>query len=498
MIAQVRSLPAQVRPFRLTRWFAVLSLASIVIFGVATATLLSRLMGERMLHRTGEVNMEFVHSLVRIHDGVRFFPPAGAAAEAAPASSQSAPHSHGAVDQGRPVGLNPEEQARLPEIERVFGQVARMQGVLHANLYDRTRRVLWSTNREAIGRQFDFNPELAEALGGELVVESDLLNTIHYIKPEHVFFKREGRHAVENYIPVFDASKHVVGVVELYMSPQSLVDDVVDLTRFIWIAAGLAAAFLFLVLMGIVLRADALILSQQHQLVAAESMSAVGEMASAVAHGIRNPLASIRSSAELIVEDGGPSNEQANDIVQQVDRLEGWVRRLLSYAYQGGRSLEPVDLNALVQSSLSGFGRDLERHRIELALELVVPAPLVNAERDSLEHALMNLVANAIDAMPDGGRLSLTTAYERGGRRVSLQVADTGIGMSAERLARIFMPFHTTKRTGLGVGTPLVKRTVERLGGTIDVSSRPGAGTRFVLNFPLVDRSGRPRTTRGF
>ncbi len=64
MIAQVRALPAQVRPFRLTRWFAVLSLASIVIFGVATATLLSRLMGERMLHRTGEVNMEFVHSLV--------------------------------------------------------------------------------------------------------------------------------------------------------------------------------------------------------------------------------------------------------------------------------------------------------------------------------------------------------------------------------------------------------------------------------------------------
>jgi two-component system sensor histidine kinase HydH len=121
---------------------------------------------------------------------------------------------------------------------------------------------------------------------------------------------------------------------------------------------------------------------------------------------------------------------------------------------RAGRSLEPVDLNALVQSSLSGFGRDLERHRIELALELVVPAPLVNAERDSLEHALMNLVANAIDAMPDGGRLSLTTAYERGGRRVSLQVADTGIGMSAERLARIFMPFHTTKRTGAGCGHP--------------------------------------------
>ncbi|HPU51157.1 MAG TPA: ATP-binding protein [Burkholderiaceae bacterium] len=496
MIAQVRALPAQVRPFRLTRWFAVLSLASIVIFGVATATLLSRLMGERMLHRTGEVNMEFVHSLVRIHDGVRFFPASGGPAEL-PGERKTAAPAPPNGDQGRPVGLSPEEQARLPEIERVFGQVARMQGVLHANLYDRSRRVLWSTNRAAIGRQFDFNPELAEALDGELVIESDLLNTIHYIKPEHVFLKREGGHAVENYIPVFDAERRVVGVVELYMSPQSLVDDVVELTRFIWIAAGLAAAFLFLVLMGIVLRADALILSQQNQLVAAESMSAVGEMASAVAHGIRNPLASIRSSAELIVEDGGPSNEQANDIVQQVDRLEGWVRRLLSYAYQGGRALESVDLNALVQSSLTGFGRDLERLRIELALDLVEPPPMVAAERDSLEHALMNLVANAIDAMPEGGRLSLSTGYVRGGRRVRLQVTDTGIGMSAERLARIFMPFHTTKRTGMGVGTPLVKRTVERLGGTIEVSSSPGAGTRFVLEFPLKDRAGRARSIKG-
>jgi hypothetical protein len=77
MIAQVRSLPAQVRPFRLTRWFAVLSLASIVIFGVATATLLSRLMGERMLYRTGEVNMEFVTAWCGFHDGVRFFPQPG-------------------------------------------------------------------------------------------------------------------------------------------------------------------------------------------------------------------------------------------------------------------------------------------------------------------------------------------------------------------------------------------------------------------------------------
>lgn len=478
------------RRFRLTRWFAAISLLAILAFGAASATLLSRWMGERMLHRTGEVNAEFVQSLIRIHDGLRFFP--AAQAPSARKASGASPAPGGGADQGVMVGLSEGERANLPEIERVFGQVARMQGVLHANLYDRSRRVIWSSNQAAIGRQFEFNPELGEALGGELVVESDLLNTVHYIKPEHVFLTRHANHAVENYIPVFDPTRRVVGVVELYMSPQSLVDDVVELTRMIWLASGAAALFLFLVLMGIVVRADSLIESQQRRLVEGESMAAVGEMASAVAHGIRNPLASIRSSAELIAEDDTPSREQAEDIVQQVDRLEGWVRRLLAYAYQGSRGVEPIDLNSVLRSALVGFQRDFERQSVQVELALAEPPPTVSAERDSLEHALMNLVANAIDAMPSGGRLRLATTLERGGRRVAVEIADTGIGMSPERLARIFVPFHTSKSRGLGVGTPLVKRTVERLGGSIEVQSRPGAGTRFTLHLPLTEAGARP------
>ncbi|HQD84592.1 MAG TPA: hypothetical protein PK929_16190, partial [Quisquiliibacterium sp.] len=157
---------APVRPFRLTRWFALASLGSIALLAVVSATLLSRFMAERMLHRTGEVTAEFVQSLIRIHDGTRFFVP-GAAREA-------------------PAVFDAQ---RLDEIERIFGQVARMPDVLHCNLYDAERRVVWSTNRDAIGRTLPFNPELAEALAGELVVESDLLNPANYIKPEHVFLK---------------------------------------------------------------------------------------------------------------------------------------------------------------------------------------------------------------------------------------------------------------------------------------------------------------------
>jgi signal transduction histidine kinase len=448
-------------PFRLTRWFALGSLLSLALTAVVAATLLSRFMGERMLHRTGEVTMEFVHSLMRIHDGERFFVRADAA---------------------------PEEEARLAEIDRVFGQVARMPDVIHANLYDRQRRVLWSTNRDAVGRQLDFNPELAEALAGELVVESDLLQTANYIKPEHVFLPGGQSHPVENYIPVAGRDGSVIGVVELYMSPQSLIDDIRSLTRVIWLSTIAAAAFLFLVLLGIVRRADALIRTQRRQLVESESLAAVGEMASAVAHGIRNPLASIRSSAELMIEDRELSAELAPEVVRQVDRLEGWVRRLLSYAYQQDRAIGPVSPNEVLGDVARAVAPELPRRGIELATDLGADVPAVPADRDALEHAVSNLVSNAIEAMPAGGRLGIASRLSADRRSVELQVSDTGEGMSEERVARLFKPFQTSKAAGLGVGLAMARRSVERLGGGISATSRPDAGSVFTITLPTGPR----------
>ncbi|MFO1199521.1 MAG: HAMP domain-containing sensor histidine kinase [Burkholderiaceae bacterium] len=444
------------RPFRLTRWFALASLGSIALVGFVSASLLSTFLAHRMLHRTGEVTMEFVHSLMRIHDGTRFFADGPADAE------------------------------RFAEIERVFLQVSRMQDVIHVNLYDPQQRLVWSTNREAIGRSFDFNPELAEALRGELAVESDILTPINYIKPEHMFLTSAKRaHAVEYYVPVFGAGGEVAGVVELYMSPRSLFEDIEQLSRRVWLSSAGASLFLFLVLLGIVRRADAVMQSQQRRLIERESMAAVGEMASAVAHGIRNPMAIIRSSAELVADDDAPGAEQARDIIRQVDRLEGWVRRLLAYAYQSQREPEPLAIEDVLGAAAASFAREFERRRVELVLEPGPGLPRVPAERDSLEHAFSNLIANAIEAMPDGGRLVLSTRLAPDGRAVVVEFTDTGVGMSEERLARLFQPFQTTKSTGLGVGTRLVKRTVERLGGSIAVRSRPGAGSTFSLTLPL-------------
>lgn len=442
--------------FRLTRWFGVLCLASLASTTVVSATLLSRFVADRLLHRTGEVTMEFVHSLIRIHDGGRFF--------VAPLSERD----------GR---------SRVEEVERIFGQVARMPDVIHANLYDRERQVIWSTNAQAIGKRLDFNPELAEALAGNLVVESDILQTVNYIKPEHVFLRKSAEHAVENYIPVTDADGSVLGVVELYMSPRSLFEDIASLTRVIWLGAICTAGLLFAVLLGIARRADALIVAQQRQLADAQAMAAVGEMASAVAHGIRNPLASIRSSAELMIEDGTLSGELAPDVVRQVDRLERWVRRLLAYAFQKPGDFARVPVNEVVRSVTGAVAQDLDRAGIRLALELR-EIPDASTDPDVLEHALANLISNSVEAMPSGGLLTVSTDCAADGRTVRIAVTDTGVGIPAAMAQQLFQPFRTSKPTGLGVGLAMVKRSLEGLGGRVEARPRPGGGTIFTLTLP--------------
>ena len=144
-------------------------------------------------------------------------------------------------------------------------------------------------------------------------------------------------------MPIFDVhGRRIVGVVELYKVPADLFETLAEGRRLIWLAAVVAAAFLYAALFWIVLRAQRIIEIQGDRLVESESLAVVGEMGSAVAHGLRNPLAAIRSSAELALESPLPdqARECAQDIVAQVDRLEGWVRQLLTPA-EAGRVFKP-------------------------------------------------------------------------------------------------------------------------------------------------------------
>jgi signal transduction histidine kinase len=445
-LASVRSLFLQ-PPLFWTRRFAAISLLCVVISALASATLLSKYVAERMIRHNAELARDFVGSLMHMHRGDEFF-----------------------VDRRDTRG-----------IESLFVELARMPGLGHANVFDTSRRVVWSTNPDAIGKDSGANHELDQALAGQLEVESALLETASFIKPEHAFLRDDARDAIEVYIPVRAGDAKVVGVIELYMQPKHLIDDVHEMTRFVWIACVLSGLVTYLALVWLVMLADRQIARQQRTIVANESLVAVGDMASAVAHGLRNPLGTIRSSAELIAM--GPERELAGDIMSEVDRLQAWIGKLLAYAQQGGRALGPVHLGEMLNHLVSAHAARMDRQGVTVQCDWPAQLPQALADAPALEQALDNLISNALDAMPKGGRLRLVVVPH--GKGLEVTVADNGVGISPEDLRRVFTPFHTTKRTGIGVGLPLARRSIERLGGSLKLLSTLGAGTQAILNLPL-------------
>lgn len=454
------------RAFSATRWFAVLGLAIISTLSVGTATILSRIMGDLMVHHDGVVAMEFVQSLLKTHDVQSFF--------------------LGAHDKKSVLAeFDPSRDDR--NIEKFFQRIAGMPNVIHANVYDLERRVIWSSKAAAISQILPDNEELDEALQGELVVESSAANLASPIKPEHFFLDKPYERFVENYIPVYGNGRQaILGVVEIYKSPKAIFATTDTLVRWVWLCALLSGALLFAGLYWLMRRAERVMKHQQGQLVANEAMVAVGEMASAVAHGIRNPLASIRTSAELSIDDAvGSNKEQMQDIVSEVDRLEQWVRNLLTYAGQGRAKLETIDLNGLSRSAADGYQRELSRLNIQSRFEFSKDIPNIHGDAGLILQMLNSLIANALEAMPDGGTLSLRSRLAANKRGIELEVSDTGVGIAPEQLHKIFQPFSTNKRKGLGLGLALVKRTMERIGGAIHLDSELGRGTRARLIFPI-------------
>ncbi len=436
--------------FNLSRWFAITALASIAALAAVIGLLLNNFVAERMLAQEAELTQEFVNSLLLVETPLVAF--------------VADPSQRGAA-----------------EMSESFDHLSRMPDVLRANLYDRQQKLLWSSDPSMIGRQFDRNPELERALAGQAVAERAAHAHEGEGKAEHQALP--GRYAmfVEIYVPVRDvATGQVVGAIEFYKRPQALARALAELRLYIALGALIGGGLLYGALYGLVRRADLTIRAQQHLLVDQATLAALGEMSGAVAHGIRNPLASIRSSAELMQD--GPdeaSRGAAQDIVAQSDRLEAWVRELLSYTQPLDEPAAPVMLGPLVKRCLDDFQLEFERRKIDAHNNVPSELPAVRGDAMLLAQVMRTLLSNAAEALgTPGGRIDVRAQAE-GGRRgtVQLEVRDSGPGMSAEQLARVGRPFYTTKARGLGVGLAMAKRVVERAGGQLEIDSAPGRGT---------------------
>ncbi len=442
--------------YHLVRWFTLLSLACVMVSGAGTAVLLSRFLAQEMLERDAEVSAEFLGSIVRAEQTWTYF-------------------------------VNPAQESSRVPLESFFNHVARLPGVVRANVFAANGTILWSSDATLIGRRFDGNDELERALRGRIVVESG--RTTETTKAEHVALEANatGGRFLEAYLPVWDQDRRrVIGAVEIYRLPAALFRAIDSGVRLIWTAAVLSTLLLYGALTWIVARARRTMLRQQAQLREAEALAAVGAIASAVAHGIRNPLASIRSSAELAaLEFPGAAPEALGDILREADRMDGWVRDLLQHARGEPVLPEAVDLAALLAEAGKRHGPLAERREVRLALETAALPPVLG-NAGPLTQALDNLIANAIEAMPEGGDLHVAAQLVAAGQMVEVMVEDAGMGLPGQLQGQWPPMFFSTKAHGSGLGLLLTRRIVESYGGTIHIAPRPEGGTRVTLRLPVA------------
>jgi len=227
-----------------------------------------------------------------------------------------------------------------------------------------------------------------------------------------------------------------------------------------------------------------------------EKMASIGKMAAVLAHEINNPLSGILTYSKLLRkwvdrEDRGPERRQeicdSLDLIASESRRCGdLVRNLLTFSRTTPMNLQATDLNLVVDRSVRLVQHQLELSGIQLQLQLAPDLPLVQCDASQIEQVLLALVMNAIDAMPQGGNLWLTTCFHKENAKVQIIVRDDGLGIAPEILPRLFEPFLTTKESGHGVGLGLaISRSIlERHRGDIEVQSEVGRGTTFTVTLP--------------
>ena len=236
--------------------------------------------------------------------------------------------------------------------------------------------------------------------------------------------------------------------------------------------------------------------AQRAELERTYRLEAWAEMARQVAHEIKNPLTPIQLSAEHLVRvhvDRGrplsPAFESSiESILSQVTLLRRIATEFSNFAAAPTARVEHVSIAELVNEVMHPYVVGLGG-RVAIEVDIPGSVPLVSLDRHLIAQALTNIVDNALHAIPGEGKLMLAAAAEDG--RVRLRIADTGVGMDAGALARVFEPYFSTKSGGTGLGLVIAKRNVELCGGTIDVRSEKGAGTEVVLTFPAGGQAGR-------
>lgn len=378
--------------------------------------------------------------------------------------------------------------------------------VQQVNIYDQRGDLAYSTDTLELGVNYLIVPEIRQALeAGARSIRLELPSKFFFFlwlqssRPK--FLRTYSPFRLESMeIKLTPELGAVIGVFEI---TQDISRDLAEIGKFqmILIATLIPLmGLLFLVLRQIVKKAERILERRQEeqqelqrQLDLAERLASLGEMVAGVAHEIRNPLGIIGSTAQLLrqrLAADPSSNRLAQVIEEEVLRLNQTVTEFLEFARPRQPNLQACNLEEVLERTVAFLQPELERHQIELERHFHRDGRALAADADLLHQAFLNIIINAIQAMPTGGRLILTTEPGPGGQGARIVIQDTGEGIAAEDIPRIFNPFFTTKDKGSGLGLAIVKSIIEGHQGQIAIDSQPGRGAKVIITLPAGE--GRP------
>jgi len=230
----------------------------------------------------------------------------------------------------------------------------------------------------------------------------------------------------------------------------------------------------------------------QEGLIQAEKLTSLGQMAAAVAHEVNNPLAGVLVYTQLLAKKINSDTFSKESALEYLSKMESeltrstkLIRNLLDFARQSPPRFWEVNINEVVNRSFDLAAHSAQLQHVDVVKELAPSLPDITADFDQLQQVCTNLIMNAIQAMPEGGELTIRTSNDSS--QVKIEVQDTGVGISPENMRKLFTPFFTTKREvkGVGLGLAVSYGIIQRHKGKIEVQSKEGEGTTFTVYLPL-------------
>lgn len=393
-----------------------------------------------------------------------------------------------------------------PDLPRVAHELLRLPDAVRIKVYDRVGTIVWSDEPALIGQNFVYEHAVKNALAGMVMAS---LEEIHDT-PEHAYEAGRFRELTSIYVPVRDPEHgHVLAVFELYKHPELFMAAIRQGQRMVWLIAVAVGILLVAAQISLVLRAartltrqrteledratelgvaHAEVHSAHAQLVRSEKLAALGEVAVAIAHGLRSPLANVRAVAQETLEaipSRDPMREPLEDIMSQVDRLEARMRNLLSSTVPFGLATARETVPDVVREVLTSMQRRLDEASARVELDLPSGLPDVVWDRVKVQQALQELLTNSLEA---GARLIRVRGRETNGTHpaaIDLEITDDGSGLAPGVQERAFEAFFTTKSRGTGVGLATVRRVAEAHAGTVSIGPGADGGARLILSLPL-------------